>query len=228
MRVVLKISGEYLKDDNNISNCKLEKVLKNISELKKDHELLIVVGGGNFWRGRNDLNINSDTSDYIGMLGTSMNALAISAYLNASGYESTCYNSFEIEKVLKKEDMNLVLNDLQNNKIVVFGGGLGYPGITTDMTTVTIADKYNADLILMAKNIDAIYDKDPKMKNAKRMNEITLEKLLLLLNNEYVLLDKASLDKLSKCHIPMYIYSAETINSIQEVINGEKGTKIIS
>ena len=85
MRIVLKISGESLKGNQNIDEGALEKVLKEVKSLKDDNELIIVVGGGNFWRGRNKLNINSSTSDYIGMLATCMNAIGITSYLNKNG-----------------------------------------------------------------------------------------------------------------------------------------------
>lgn len=226
MRIILKISGEYLKGDNNISNSRLEKVLNNIKELKDDNELLIVVGGGNFWRGRNDLDIDDNVSDYLGMLGTSMNALAISSYLNNKGIDSTCYNSFLIENIISKEDFDKVLADLNNKKIVVFGGGLGYGGITTDMTTITLAERYNSDLILMAKNIDGIYDKDPKEDGAQKLNTVTVERLCQILNNNYTLFDKAFIDKLKEYKIEVYVYHAEKVESIKEVIDGKSGTKI--
>lgn len=88
MRIVLKISGESLKDDQNISNEALDNVLERVKDIKKESELIIVVGGGNFWRGRNDLNIENDTSDYIGMLATCMNALALESFLNNNGLKA--------------------------------------------------------------------------------------------------------------------------------------------
>ena len=89
MRIVIKVSGESLKKDYNISEDTLDKLYRNILEIKKDNELIIVCGGGNFWRGRNKLSINGVISDQVGMLGTVMNAIAINSYLNLKGISSS-------------------------------------------------------------------------------------------------------------------------------------------
>ncbi len=109
MRIVLKVSGESLKGDSNIDTKKIEKICSEIREIGKDNELLVVVGGGNFWRGRNSLNISSATSDYMGMLGTIMNALAMESYLNKDEVIATCYSAFEVLGVVKKAILSDVL-----------------------------------------------------------------------------------------------------------------------
>ena len=232
MRIVLKISGESLKDGNNINEKKLDKLYEEIVDISKGNELLIVVGGGNFWRGRNKLDIDSSTSDYIGMLGTVMNSLAISSYLNKKGLSSSCYSAFEVLGVIRKAIKDDVLEDLANGKIIVLGGGLGVPNLSTDMTTVSKAIEYNADLILMAKNIDGVYDKDPKLGDAVKFDKLShqelLEKSFSQGIDSLMILDAEALVELTKHKIPLYIYSANDINSIDEVINGNAGTKIIS
>src|SRR5574344_1371720 len=100
MRIVMKISGESLKKDNNITESSLDKLYENILEIKDNNEIIIIPGGGNFWRGRNNLAINKVISDQIGMLGTIMNALAISSYLTEKGISSTCYGAFEISGLI--------------------------------------------------------------------------------------------------------------------------------
>ena len=232
MRIVLKISGEALKNGNNISEEKLEKIYKNILEIKDNNELIIVVGGGNFWRGRNKLNIQSSTSDYIGMLGTVMNALAINSYLNKKGISSSCYSAFEVLGIIKKAISTDIENDLSSGKVIILGGGLGVPNLSTDMTTISKAIEYNADLILMAKNIDAIYDKDPKYEDAKKIEEITHEELLNMSIGQglgsLTVLDLEALVELAKHKVPMHLYNFENIDSIKEVLDGKTGTKVIT
>lgn len=232
MRIVLKVSGESLKGDSNIDAKKLENICSEIREIGKDNELLVVVGGGNFWRGRNSLNISSATSDYMGMLGTIMNALAMESYLNKDEVIATCYSAFEVLGVVKKAILSDVLEDLKKGKIVILGGGLGVPNLSTDMTTVSKAIEYDADLILMAKNVDGIYDKDPKKSDAKKLDTITHEELLNLSLSQGVssllILDAEALVELAKHKIPLYIYKADDIDNIEEVISGEKGTRVIT
>ena len=232
MRIVLKVSGESLKGDSNIDTKKLEKICSEIREIGKDSELLVVVGGGNFWRGRNSLNISSATSDYMGMLGTIMNALAMESYLNKDEVIATCYSAFEVLGVVKKAILSDVLEDLKQGKIVILGGGLGVPNLSTDMTTVSKAIEYDADLILMAKNVDGIYDRDPKNFDAKKLDTITHEEILNLSLSQGVssllILDAEALVELTKHKIPLYVYKADEIDNIEEVISGEKGTRVIT
>ena len=201
MRIVLKVSGESLKGDSNIDAKKLEKICSEIRETGKDNELLVVVGGGNFWRGRNSLNISSATSDYMGMLGTIMNALAMESYLNKDEVIATCYSAFEVLGVVKKAILSDVLEDLKQGKIVILGGGLGV-------------------------------DRDPKNSDAKKLDTITHEELLNLSLSQGVssllILDAEALVELTKHKIPLYVYKADEIDNIEEVISGEKGTRVIT
>ena len=233
MRVVLKISGESLKGEFDLDNKALEIVLRDIKSLvDKNIELIIVPGGGNFWRGRNGLNINSSVSDYIGMLATAMNSLAINSYLNENGIASVCFSSFDITGVIKKGTPYDVEEALKNKKVVVFGGGLGIPNLTTDMTTVSKAVEHNADYILMAKSIDAIYDRNPKEEGAQKLKEISHEDLLSMSLKQGVdslmILDLEALSSLAKYKMPLYVYSSQDISDLQEVFDGKKGTIVIT
>ena len=232
MRIVLKISGESLKDDYNISEKSLEKISNDIQKLKEYNEIIIVVGGGNFWRGRNKVNIDSEVSDYIGMLATIMNSKAINSYLNEKKIESACYSAFEIPGIIRKPSGNEVEKDLKDDKVVIFGGGLGVPNLSTDMTTVSKAIEYSADLILMSKNIDAVYDKDPKKENAKKISEITHEDLLNMSLSQGIdslmVLDIEALTSLAKHKIPLYIYNSNKVDNIKDVFEGKVGTRVIT
>lgn len=232
MRIIMKISGEALKDDYNISENSLERIYEEISDISENNELIIVVGGGNFWRGRNKLAINSVISDHIGMLGTVMNAIAINSYLNLRGIVSSCYSAFDVPGIIKKANILDVNKDLKEGKVIILGGGLGVPNLSTDMTTVSKGIEYEADLILMAKNIDAIYDRDPRMEGAKKIDVISHEELLTMSLKQGIsslmVLDLEAMVELAKHKIPMYVYNSKNITSIKEVLEGEKGTQIIS
>lgn len=232
MRVVLKISGESLSGNGCIDSLMLDRVLTQVKELSLDNEVILVVGGGNFWRGRNDLNINKVVSDNIGMLATVMNGMAISSYLNACGIKSRCYGSFDVSGMVERENVSSVLDDLSNGYVVVFGGGLGVPNLSTDMTTVSKAISYDADFILMAKNVDGVYDKDPKKFDAKKFDILTHQELFDLSIKQgassLMILDIEALAALVKHKIPMYIYNSSDINNLNDVIDGKVGTKVVS
>lgn len=232
MRVVLKISGESLSGNGCIDSLMLDRVLTQVKELSSDNEVILVVGGGNFWRGRNDLNINKVVSDNIGMLATVMNGMAISSYLNECGIKSRCYGSFDVSGMVERENVSSVLSDLSNGYVVVFGGGLGVANLSTDMTTISKAISYDASLILMAKNVDGVYDKDPKKFDAKKFDVLTHQELFDLSIKQgassLMILDIEALAALVKHKIPMYIYNSSDINNLNDVIDGKVGTKVVS
>lgn len=232
MRVVLKISGESLSGNGCIDSLMLDRVLTQVKELSSDNEVILVVGGGNFWRGRNDLNINKVVSDNIGMLATVMNGMAISSYLNEYGIKSRCYGSFDVSGMVERENVSSVLSDLSNGYVVVFGGGLGVANLSTDMTTISKAISYDASLILMAKNVDGVYDKDPKKFDAKKFDVLTHQELFDLSIKQgassLMILDIEALAALVKHKIPMYIYNSSDVDSLNDVIEGKVGTKVVS
>lgn len=232
MRVVLKISGESLSGNGCIDSLMLDRVLAQVKELSLDNEVILVVGGGNFWRGRNDLNINKVVSDNIGMLATVMNGMAVSSYLNGCGIKSRCYGSFDVSGMVERENVSSVLSDLSNGYVVVFGGGLGVPNLSTDMTTISKAISYDASLILMAKNVDGVYDKDPKKFDAKKFDVLTHQELFDLSIKQgassLMILDIEALAALVKYKIPMYIYNSSDVSSLNDVIDGKVGTKVVS
>lgn len=232
MRIIMKISGEALKNENNISEESLTKIFTIVKQLTKKHEVILVCGGGNFWRGRNNLKINNIISDQIGMMSTIMNALAINSYLNENKVSSKCYSAFEIPGIIRKDNILKVNKELKEGNVIILGGGLGIPNLSTDTTTISKAIEYQADLILMAKNIDAIYSKDPKEQDAQKIKEITHEQLLNISIKQGIsslmILDIEALSKLAKYKIPMYVYNPNLIKDINDVLKGKTGTKVIS
>ena len=229
----MKISGESLKNEELLSNDMLDKVFNDIKDLQtSNHQLILILGGGNFWRGRINCDISNPISDRIGMLATVMNGLALNDYLNKKGIISSVYSAFNIEGFVEKYNYNKVLNDLNNNKVVILSGGLGIPNFSADMNTVEKAIEFNADIILMSKNIDAIYDKNPKEKDAKKYNVITHEELL---NNQIkyginhqAVIDIEAMITLCKYKIPIYLYGTKSNFNLKDLDNNETGTKVIS
>ncbi|MDO4369584.1 MAG: UMP kinase [bacterium] len=232
MRLVLKISGESLKGTNNIGEESLKEVCNKIKDLSQQNELIIIVGGGNFWRGRNTLPIKNATSDYIGMLATIMNTLALSSYLDEIGVSNRAYSSFDIPGVIKKASYKKVISDLALSKVIIFGGGLGIPNLSTDMTMVSRAIEFEADAILALKNIDGVYDKDPKEGNAKKFDLLTHQELFDISFKEgtskLMIFDPEALVSLLKHKIPVYVFNYKDLDNISDVFNGKIGTRVIS
>ena len=151
-------------------------------------------------------------------------------YSRASTFADNTW--IELIGIIKKGTPYEIENDLKNKKVVVFGGGLGIPNLTTDMTTVSKAIEYKADAILMAKSIDAIYDRDPKEEGAQKIKEISHEELLNMSLKQGVdslmVMDLEALSSLVKNKMPLYVYSSSKINSVKEVLENKEGTRVIT
>lgn len=167
-RVLLKLSGESLSGDDN-KGINFEKVLEICDEIKDavsktGIELGIVVGGGNFWRGRSNQHMDRCTSDYIGMLATTMNALAINDAFKQLGQDSRVQTGIEMRQISEFYIKNRADRHMQKGRIVIFGCGTGSPFFSTDTAASLRAAEINADILLKATNVDGIYDFDPKKK----------------------------------------------------------------
>lgn len=166
-RVLLKLSGEALSSSGNNFD---PQILKNLAnELKEVHEkeveIAIVVGGGNFIRGKMAQNIGIDRvqGDYMGMLATVINALAIQSSLELVGVPTRVQTAIEMPRVAEPYILRRAIRHLEKNRIVIFGGGTGNPYFSTDTTAALRASEIKADVILMAKNgVDGVYSADPK------------------------------------------------------------------
>jgi uridylate kinase len=185
-RIVLKISGEALayEDSKGINHKKINEIAKEIKDLYDlgNIELCVVVGAGNIWRGRDAIDSGMDRSsaDYMGMLATILNALAIQNALEALGLETRTMTSLSIPSVAEPYIRRKALSHLQKGRIIIFGGGNGIPFFSTDSTAALRSAELGSDLILMAKNgVDGVYDSDPRInKKAKRYSHLTHQELL--------------------------------------------------
>ena len=183
-RILLKISGEALSGDKGHgfeadSLVKVARQIKAVSDLGV--EVGIVVGGGNIWRGRQSMNIDRTAADYMGMLATVINALAVSESLISEGVDAVVLTSLAITGVGEPFNFKNADKYLKEGKIVVFGGGTGNPYFSTDTGASLRAVEIGADALLLAKNIDGIYDSDPKINpNAKKFDEISYDEYVSL------------------------------------------------
>lgn len=185
-RIVLKLSGEALagKERIGISHQRVNEIADDIKELYDlgDIELSIVVGAGNIWRGRDalDSGMERSSADYMGMLATILNALALQNALERLGLDTRAMTSLQIPAVAEPYIRRKALSHLEKDRILIFGGGNGIPFFTTDTTAALRSAELGANLILMAKNgVDGVYDSDPKHNgNAKRYVKLSHQEVL--------------------------------------------------
>lgn len=176
-RVIIKLSGEALAGAN--GNGIDEKVLNEITDQIKAVKDLgvqigIVVGGGNFWRGRQGKEMDSSTADHMGMLATVINALAIQDALERKGVQTRVQTAIDIIKVAEPYILRKAMSHLNKGRVVIFACGTGNPHFTTDTAAALRAADINAEILLLAKNVDGIYDSDPKTnKDAKKLDFVS-------------------------------------------------------
>jgi len=181
-RVLIKLSGEALagEDKFGVNPDVTLKTAKQIKEIRANGvDVAIVVGGGNFFRGRTGGSIDRATADYMGMLATVMNALALQDSLLSIGCEAKVMTAIEIRDMAEGYSRRKALDYLKEGKVVIFGGGTGSPFFSTDTTAALRAAEMDAEVILMAKAIDAVYSADPKLDpNAKKYETISIQEVL--------------------------------------------------
>ena len=194
-RIILKFSGEALKDNNlNVSNDKLEIIFKTIKLLlHNNYNVAVVIGGGNFFRGREHPEMNKVTADTIGMLGTVMNSLYLKDYLESKSIECYLDTPFDFPNLLPNYDKDELKKHYNKGKIIVFGGGVGLSGYSTDSGTILAANKIDADLIIKMTNVDGVYDKDPDLyPDAIKYDKLSFDEVLdkkLGIMDEYAILE---------------------------------------
>ena len=164
-RVLIKVSGEAMAGDqkfgiNEDMTAETARMLKEVVDAGV--QVAVVVGGGNFWRGRSSEKLNRASADYIGMMATIMNALALQEALEAEGVSTVVQTAIQMPQLAEVYNRRRALFHLAKGRIVIFGGGTGSPFFSTDTTASLRAAEVEAEVILMAKNIDAVYSDDPK------------------------------------------------------------------
>lgn len=228
-RVLLKVSGESLALSGNFG-INFDNVLKLCNHIKECHDLgvdiAIVVGGGNFWRGRSNEHMDRVTADHIGMLGTLMNALALGDAFKQLDAEVRVMSSIQMNEIAEHFCKNRALKHLDKNRIVVFGCGTGSPFFSTDTTASLRAAEVNADVIIKLTNVDGVYDSDPKLnENAKKYDIITYNEVL---EKNLKVMDGAAIGLSRDNKIPIMIINMNDMDNLKKAVYGETvGTMII-
>ena len=227
-RVLLKLSGEALAGDKKTGFdedvCRV--VAKQVKQLIDRHiQVAIVIGGGNFWRGRTSKNIERTKADQIGMLATIMNCVYVSEVFRSEGMNTKVMTPFECGNITKLYSKDDALEGLNNGNIIFFAGGTGHPYFSTDTATVLRAIEIEADVILLAKAIDGVYDSDPLINpNAKKYDTISIEEVL---DKKLAVIDLSATIMCLENKMPMLIFGLNEENSIVNSVLGEfNGTRV--
>ena len=220
--VLLKMSGEALSGENGfgIDNEKLGMVADEIKQL---HDLgvrvAIVVGGGNFWRGRTGYGMDRATADYRGMLATTLNALALQDSIEQRGLSVRVQSPIEKREICEPYIRRKAVTHLDKGYVVIFAAGTGSPFFSTDTAASLRAAEINADIILSAKNIDGVYDSDPKKNpDAKRYDTLSFTEVL---NKGLQVMDSTAASICRDNNIPLLVFNMEDPDNIVRAVSGE-------
>lgn len=222
-RVLLKLSGEALAGEakTGISSEVIGEICEQVKKiLNLGVEVAIVVGAGNFWRGRYGTEMERTTSDYMGMLATTMNALALQDSLEARGMYTRVQTAIEMREVAEPYIRRKAVKHLEKGRVVIFACGSGNPYFTTDTAAALRAAEINAEVILVAKTIDGVYSADPKQeKNAIKYDEITY---LDILNKDLKVMDSTAISLCKDNNIPLIVFAMDKPENIVKAVKGEK------
>lgn len=227
-RVLLKLSGEALARDaegiyNHAFIDEIAKVIKKCVEAGV--EVGVIVGAGNIWRGRQGVNMDRVRADHMGMLATTMNSLALADAFEKRGVPVRVQTAIEMRAIAEPYIRLRAVRHLEKGRVVIFGCGMGSPYFSTDTVAVLRGAEINAEIIMMAKNIDGIYDSDPrKNPNAKKFDELTYKEIL---SRGLAALDSTATSLSMDNNIPVLLFALEDPMNIVRAICGEKiGTMI--
>ena len=227
-RVIIKLSGEALAGEkgNGIDEKILSDITDQIKAVKElGVEIGIVVGGGNFWRGRQGKEMDSSTADHMGMLATVINALAIQDALERKGIQTRVQTAIDIIKVAEPYILRRALSHLNKGRVVIFACGTGNPHFTTDTAASLRAADINAEVLLLAKNVDGIYDSDPKVNpNAKKLEQVSYKEYIA---KELHAMDTTAITLCMENDIKVLAFGLFEDNALMRAVCGEKiGTLI--
>ncbi|MCI9518902.1 MAG: UMP kinase [Clostridia bacterium] len=228
-RVLLKISGEALAGSEGvgINPDMVENVVSQLVELhEKGMDIAVVVGGGNFWRGRQGINMDRVTADHMGMLATIMNALALQNAIEKKNVPTRVQTALSIPSVAEPYILRKALRHFECRRIVIFACGTGNPYFSTDSGAALRAAEIKADVLLMAKNIDGVYDSDPK-KNPKAVKYDALS-YMDVINKGLNVMDITSVTMCMENKIPIIAFGLNSEKGLIKAAMGEKIGTIIS
>ena len=222
-RILLKLSGESLAGErkNGIDAETLENICDKIKEIvDMGVEVSIVVGGGNFWRGRYGHEMERTTSDYMGMLATTINGLALQDALEARGIKTRLQTAIEMRQIAEPYIKRKAAKHLANGRVVIFTCGTGNPYFTTDTGAALRAAETNSEVILLAKTIDGVYSADPKEdKTAVKYDEISY---IDILKQDLKVMDSTATSLCRDNNIPLVVFGIDDPENIVRIIKGER------
>ena len=222
-RVLLKLSGEALAGEKGfgLDESTLDAIAEQIKEvIILGVEVAVVVGGGNFWRGRSGKGMDRTTADYMGMLATVINALALQDALESIGILTRVQTAVEMRQIAEPYIRRKAVRHLEKARVVIFAAGTGNPYFTTDTTAALRAAEIEAEVILLAKKVDGVYDSDPRTNpNAKKFQELTY---INVLNKGLGVMDSTATSLCMDNKIPLIVFGLDEPENIKKVLLGEK------
>lgn len=227
-RLLLKLSGEALAGDkkNGFDEEVVTGVAKQVRKLVDDgFQIGIVIGGGNFWRGRSSKNIDRTKADEIGMLATVMNCIYVSEIFRSQGMMTSVLTPFEIGGITKLFSKDRSNKYFAHNMVVFYGGGTGSPYFSTDTTAVLRAIEIDADELLLAKAVDGVYDSDPKSNpNARKYDEVSIQEVI---DRQLQVVDMTASILAKENRMPMVVFGLDGEDSIVNAAHGKiTGTRV--
>ena len=225
---MLKLSGEALagKNGTGFDEETVRMVARQVAGITREHvQVGIVIGGGNFWRGRSSDRIDRTKADQIGMLATVMNCIYVSEIFRSEGMKTAILTPFEVGTFTKTFSKDRANKYFEKGMVVFFAGGTGHPYFSTDTGVVLRAVEVEAEAILLAKSIDGVYDSDPeKNPEAKRFDTISIEEVVA---RKLQVVDLTASILAMENHMPMYVFSLGEKDSIVNTVSGRfNGTRI--
>lgn len=222
-RIMLKLSGESLAGEGGfgIDFDVTKRIAKEIKELVDSGvQVGAVVGGGNIWRGRDGGEMDRTTADYMGMLATCINAVALQDSLEALGVHTRVQTAIEMRQVAEPYIRRKAMRHLEKGRVVIFAAGTGNPYFSTDTAAALRAAEIEAQAILLAKKVDGVYDKDPnKFSDAKKYDELTF---IEVLQKGLQVMDSTASSLCMDNNIPIIVFGLDEPGNIKRVIQGEK------
>ena len=222
-RILLKLSGEALAGEKKtgVDSKTVARICDKIKEIvDMGVEVSIVVGGGNFWRGRDGHELERTTSDYMGMLATTINALALQDALESRGIYTRVQTAIEMREIAEPYIKRKAIKHLERGRVVIFACGTGNPYFSTDTGAALRAAETDAEVILLAKTIDGVYSADPKEDpNAVKYDEITY---LDILNKDLKVMDSTATSLCRDNKIPLVVFGIDKPDNIVKIIKGER------
>lgn len=228
-RILLKLSGEAFAGDNKtgLNFDVITDICKSIRKcVDEGVQVAIVVGGGNFWRGRSSGAMDRTRADHIGMIATAMNALAIADVLESLGCVVRVQTAITMQQVAEPYIRNKAVNHLNKGRVVIFGCGTGNPFFSTDTAASLRAAEIEADIFLKATLVDGVYDKDPhKFKDAKKYDKLTFAQVL---NDELAVMDSTAATMCRDNNMKMLVFDLSKPDNIYNAVMGKEVGTIVS